>query len=232
MNNPFSPPYNWCDRRCERCPLANECDVYRRSQAIRQRCWLQGDDPDELSTAMREVNRSLLEALALAYQIAIEEGYSPDELPDEAPPPSPAAIALQQVVFDYANAVQRLLSALPDGASARALAEDALASALVVCTKVARCSSPILDLDLDDEIWELDVVPNLLAIEHLDAQIAEAVRAVGVTAERAEFDAIRAALLRALEGRFARIPPARRLDLARLIALGRAPSPFCKVPSR
>ena len=63
----FSTPFNWCDRRCERCLLADQCPLYLRD---RQRRWVheaRGEDPDAMSVIMSDVEDELALELALGH---------------------------------------------------------------------------------------------------------------------------------------------------------------------
>jgi hypothetical protein len=60
--------YNWCDRRCEQCPLHESCPVFNA--------------PD------RSLEESLGEALAMATQMLRDEGMTDEEIDNLPPPPA------------------------------------------------------------------------------------------------------------------------------------------------
>ena len=74
----FSSPFNWCDRRCERCRLSPICAVAEKTKEL----------PSELAAALEA---SFRETLALLEQIAREEGIDLDAV--SVPPPLVAARA-------------------------------------------------------------------------------------------------------------------------------------------
>jgi hypothetical protein len=50
----FSAPFNWCDRKCERCPVAPECPVHRRELQNRWVRTARGVNPDDLQVAIED----------------------------------------------------------------------------------------------------------------------------------------------------------------------------------
>src|SRR5687768_7623545 len=79
----LSAPYNWCDRRCERCPLAASCPIPGR--------------PD------RPVEEILSEAVADLERLCRDEGIDVDNLPPP-PPPSIDARVLEEAGRRWAHA--------------------------------------------------------------------------------------------------------------------------------
>jgi hypothetical protein len=75
MTLELSPPYNWCDRRCERCPLAGDCPI----------------------PAMED--RPMLAWLEEAVALLAAEGVDPDERP---PPPPDDREVILAAVMDWA----------------------------------------------------------------------------------------------------------------------------------
>lgn len=71
----LSAPYNWCDARCDRCPLAASCPVNNFDDPRRGRVAESGGDP--------EVNRAV--ALATAHALAAREGLAVDDSRRERP---------------------------------------------------------------------------------------------------------------------------------------------------
>lgn len=83
QNFELGAPYNWCDRRCERCPLATSCAV--------------AADP------RRDLTEILQEALATAEAICREEGIDPDR-PVARSPPSVERLTLEHAGRAWARA--------------------------------------------------------------------------------------------------------------------------------
>src|SRR5687768_7286215 len=74
LRDVFSAPFNWCDRRCERCPLAGECPIQRREL---QRRWVheaRGRDPDDPAVIAEDMQETLESTVRMVEEIAAEEG--------------------------------------------------------------------------------------------------------------------------------------------------------------
>src|SRR5258708_25840843 len=87
----FSAPFNWCDRRCERCPFSRDCPVWR---AESQRRWVNaahGGDPDDWDVVPEDVAEDMRAALGQLLDIAAAEGIDLDT------PLPPARIVLDAV---------------------------------------------------------------------------------------------------------------------------------------
>jgi len=78
----LSAAYNWCDRRCERCPLQDGCPVFTRAPV--------------------GVEETLREAVALVEERCRDEGIVVDDQPP--PPPGPMEYALQRAGYEWAAA--------------------------------------------------------------------------------------------------------------------------------
>ncbi len=74
---PFSEPHNWCDRQCERCPLASECEVPKRDLDARVTSEARGEEWDPLDSAVEDTCRDL---------DAFVERLDVDDDPAGAPP--------------------------------------------------------------------------------------------------------------------------------------------------
>lgn len=83
----LSAPYNWCDRRCERCPLATSCAI--------------GGAP------RREPTEILEEAAASLEALCREHGIDPDA-PVARPAPSIERLALERAGREWASAFAAL----------------------------------------------------------------------------------------------------------------------------
>lgn len=220
---PFSAPYNWCDRNCERCPVAGECKVYLRD---RQRRWAheaRGIDPDDIEVVMADVTADLTLSIQLLQEAAEKEGIDLSE-PLPARPVGLAAERLRRTSLHLVSCLAKLQTTqhVDDDDAA-----ELVSSSSLFAVKIARVAGYIEDGGRENEIWACDATPNLILLERLRSRFGAALAKLpadarndeGVTKTLAELDRLLAPL-------FADIDPALRAELARLEASGRAPSPF------
>lgn len=69
--------HNYCDRWCERCPLATRCSVYAMENAPEER--RSKADADE-EAFWKDIEENLQVAIELLTEMCLEEGLDPDEL--------------------------------------------------------------------------------------------------------------------------------------------------------
>ena len=219
----FSAPFNWCDSRCDRCPLLEDCAVGRRLRGSRWVHEMRGEDPDDPAIVMADVKADLQRTVEMLESIIEKEGISLDDMVE--PPTSLLAVRLRKVAKTYAGAVDALTRAAPDGAAAKARA-----GAILVSVKLGRLTAfePFENLS-EDEAWHADAVPNLLLIERSAAQVAAAIDSIEAPREddRKRYDQASAEVGRLIAPWMAMIPAGARAAMDSLIARGRAPSPFC-----
>lgn len=210
----FCPPYNWCDRACERCPITGQCPLFRRQQ---QREWVhraRKEDPNDWDVVMADVVEDLGSALATLEEMAKEDGIDLD-----APPPK-VPVSLEAVRVEHA--ARALMHAVLRAE------RDALPLVTLLVAKVARVASFVLLKD-DPDVWGGDAAPNLLLLERTRAALGAALTDVAdeaaedVTRTLADFD-------RALAPLLAAVGEEARAELEGLIARGEAPSPWCVLP--
>jgi len=206
-------PWNWCDRRCERCPLSMECSVNVRVEQRKRDAIEQGLDPEDPNVVMGMVTESFLEAIrSLAEEL-------PDE-PDE-PVPELGANELYQAGLRYCRAVESL------GRGDGLLSEARLVSMILMC-KTARLAD---GLPLQrNAIAREDTVLTLLLIDRLEKQAAALVMAAGAEWTGGRMFGYRRArreLRGVLDMHLERIDRSERDFVDRMVARGRAPSPFC-----
>lgn len=204
-------PWNWCDRRCERCPLSNGCELYEHSETNRLRLMEQGVDPDDPSAQI-----AILELL-------VEEATTIVE-PVREPPPPPVRERLSAAGMRYAEIVRSLCQQ----ESNDSLAEEAWLVATIVAAKTARIG-PDLPLTPSAPCRD-DTVLNLLLVDELERQSAALVLAL--YAERGparleRFIEARARLRTLIDPHLVRLEERDRKALLELRSAGRAPSPFC-----
>lgn len=214
--DPFAPEHNWCDRRCERCALADRCALAHRERGQRWSMRQRGIDPDSHEAFLLE---SLMSAERMLERIAAEEGVNMHERVSERP-----------ITFTQ----KRLTRAAMDVAQAVGTDAEGTGIATLIVMKIARVGSYIenddlasMDVSDEDSIWRFDGGPNLLLIEHLIQTLAAKLAATR------QLDALRslAQLEEMLRPLLARIEPLRPFLSAR-VAAGSAPSPFRVVPDR
>jgi len=219
----LSAPYNWCDGRCERCPLAPRCPVHNFDlEPLRP---VSADDREGVRAA----------ALAAAHSIAARQVL--EALEDRAgpgrprEPEPPAAARLRHSCREYAFAVIALRDALADVQPERDLGE-LRADAMLVAVKGGRVAGYLSDMGaLEDEAALMDGVPNLLLIERIMAEIerclADRSQVPGfASAYRAARDELRDLLRPHLRC----VPSCYRDEIRSRVLIGGAPSPFSVSP--
>jgi hypothetical protein len=231
-HEPFVAPFNWCDGRCERCPLSRECPLNRR---IEQRRWVhtaRGKDPDDMKVVLADMATDLAQILSNLRDAAEEEGVDLDA-PMPALPTSLDSVRLQR-------AATTLITTLDSGIrppeqpapEVTAVVKEAMAISLNLRMKSARIGGQLADER--DESWAMDIVPNLLLVERQRARLDEVLAELGGLLEEDASATIRGALAtmdRVLRPLIEGVDAEARAKLEEMIAAGAAPSPFCVVES-
>lgn len=232
----FTDAYNWCDSRCERCPLRPNCPVAIREA---QRRWVhqaRGEDPDDWAVVMKDVGEELERAMKLLVEMAERDGVDLSDESDE-PPASLASRRLSQSGLDFVVAVRDALAAIGDEPTEREVDEGAelvLLSAIIArkTARLANAFEPDPQPLEEREVWRCDWVPNVLLITRELGTARAAVRRFFEAAElRASVEAPLDVIERMLAPLVARIPPEARTTLETMLAEGTAPSPFSTVES-
>lgn len=223
LRDVFSAPFNWCDRRCERCPLAAECPVYRHDL---QRRWVheaRGRDPDGPEAVAEDMRESIELTLRMVEEIATAEGIDltapipPRPIVLDARRLQRAALTIAKCVVEQARVADP--QAEPDIAELRRLSHT-------LAMKAARIAGYLED-DLSEESWASDAAPNLLLLDRVKAEMAAGfARLAGERDEHAaralqEIDRVLDPLIREVG------EPARAV-LEALEARDAAPSPFLR----
>jgi hypothetical protein len=151
MHGAWSTPHNWCDRRCERCPVALDCAVH---VACRRRCAervARGEDPDSYEAKAEDVLENLESAVCMLEQMAGEAGIDIHQrLPQ--PPIALDAVRVQRAGEQVVRALAQVRVPVDLASEALADAADetiALWSLLVV--KAVRVFSYTVAFDPD--VW-------------------------------------------------------------------------------
>ncbi len=215
-DHPFSSPFDWCDRRCERCPLTSRCAVFASSEQHRRNAAARGENPDDLVAAIHHVSHAFEGVTEMPQEDADDQGiYLVEPLPAPVVPIGPARVQ---------RAARRLVAAVCRETRARS---DELLFLLVaiLAMKCARICTPTLDgrVDDDDELFEHDVAPNLLVIE----AVRDELRLLCSADWPGTFDAELRAFDRAFRPQRRRVGPETRRVMSELRARREAPSPFC-----
>ena len=219
----LGPPYLWCDGACDRCPVSAECRRRRRIEGHEWRARMRGDDPRSVDVMMGQVADDLRSALAMLERAAEEAGIDPNEPPD-LPPPDLAARRLTSEAKRFSEVLSEVAEAAAR-ASHVSRARHLTGRGHLIMMKSARLRAQTELHDWSDiEAWEPDGAPTVMLVEYLLAEVEAAVTSAGLESER--YRGARAAYLRAFEPFARQASPKARAELARLVAAGRAPSPF------
>ncbi len=108
----YIPPYNYCDRWCERCVIdKTRCEVYQRETNDRLHHEIDGVDPDDTDVVIADVNKNFDEALLLLREKAKELGVDLDKVedPPEPPPRRPKTDPLFRRARELTTAISRFL---------------------------------------------------------------------------------------------------------------------------
>jgi hypothetical protein len=218
MHEPSARPWNWCDRRCERCPLAFDCAVNLRVEERKREAVKNGLDPDDPNVVMSMVRESFREAIEILKA----------EVPDterEPEPRSSEGSELYEAGLRYLKAIDSVCEDATD--AELGLASEARLIGMILVGKTARLLDglPIAR----DSIMREDTVLTLLLIGHLERQAAAMVMAIGAerTSRLFGYQRARRDLRRLLDVHLSGIERGEREAVERMTAAGRAPSPFC-----
>lgn len=208
-DHPFSAPHDWCDRQCERCPLASACGVPLAEMQSAAAHEARGDDWDPLDDAVADMCGSL--EAAIVDLTSLDEHSSLESDPDH-----PGARRLR----DAAAALMLAFSKVAQTDRRR------FAAAVITSTKVMRISTYLMLGATGADVWRVDAVPNLLLLERAKAELRRFLVGRRDRACRDAADALDV-LDEILDPLVAAIGPEPRRALRVLEERGGAPSPFC-----
>jgi hypothetical protein len=222
----FGAPFNWCDRRCERCPLEPECALPRRERQHRWVAQARGLDPDDPDVQWAAVSEDLERLLRMLESIAAEEGVDLNE----PLPPRLSVLDAKRLERAAMNAVKCVveLSRSPDP-RLDAVVSALRSSTMAVAGKVARIGHYLEEGGSQDS-WEGDAVPNLFLLERYKRETRELFAgAAELGHDAAPGLAALSEIDRLLDPMIAEIGEGPRKLLAALQARNAAPSPFCTI---
>ena len=227
---PFSQPHNWCDSHCHRCPVTDECEVYRRETGRRWAHELRGEDPDDPEVFTKDVVAELESALSMLQEEADRRGVDVDAEPPEERVVSFSYRKLCSAARELMNEAMALRVA--EGETPDETTTELFGKVLLINGKIARLDPHAQNLaeGRNSSDIEFDLAPNLMLIELLldiMADLADELHENSPdmpppTWARA-FDALRTEFAPWT----ANIPPIARKTMVQLIAADHAPSPFC-----
>ena len=184
MNGMWSTPHNWCDRRCDRCRLALDCEVNLACIRRRAEHEVRGEDPDSPETMAEDLQHTLESAVHMVEQLAREAEIDLSE-PLPLPPVAGGAVCVQRAGEQVLRALAKLQAPLAGASEAQAdAAEETIAQWSLLVAKAARIFSYTLEFDPDT--WAQDAEPNLLLMHMFGAAPRACSRSCSASCEKAD----------------------------------------------
>jgi hypothetical protein len=198
--------------------------VARRIEGQRWVHRSRGRNPNDLDVVASDVGDAMKSAMKMLEVDAKAMGIDLSK-PVPARPTSIELAKIRSTAMDHAVALHDLQKSLEDGEPAMKRLSRALSrAAAIIAPKIAR-----LCVADDADTWAWDAIPNLLLVEHVDAETQSAIEAL-VEQLKPEFveayAKTREKLHASIAHWFASIRPPDRDELDAMIADDRAPSPF------
>lgn len=229
MHGAWSTPHNWCDRRCERCPIASNCAVHLACARRRVEHEARGEDPDSSEVMTQDILESLEGAVRMLQQLSREAGIDMHEqLPQ--PPVTLDAARVHRAGLQVVRALTQLR--VPRDLASEALA-DAVDETLALWSLLVAKAARVLSYtdELDPEVWAQDAEPNLLLMEHVWSSFARVLEQLQRELPEGSIpDEVHEGVEvfdRTLSPLFDGVSRGARRCLEVLITHGVAPSPFC-----
>jgi hypothetical protein len=225
-------PSDWCDSRCERCPMLGRCPIGQTVVRERPRRAGEDGDPDDWRALIEELERSCEQSLELLAKVCEREGIDVAGL--HLAQPEPAIL----------EAAQRLGGEL--AASAKVFADFALAGgaphdnedlavliagAALVAVKTTRIAWESADAPRPRDQRPPSWAAILLLIEHTSQRVLDAASRLAcfvLPAVWTRFDAVRREHEQLWRQWLAHVSEEARVAVAALVEAGHAPSPFCR----
>jgi hypothetical protein len=223
MEHIITTPWNWCDRRCERCPIGVDCKQYSMELEEDERARARGLDPRDPNVAMKIAAENLHRALELAERAAAQRGIRLDDgdVPSERE---------SKEGRDFAAAGHAYAVAAREATKNReqtALVAEAVGVALIVGAKTARLTHGLPPRRDDGDFGHTAF--TLLLIDALLRQSRNLLSACSVDVTSGALGHAYQHLRESLERYLAFVDAEDCRRLAELIDAGEAPSPFCVI---
>lgn len=230
MGERFNEAMNWCDRVCERCPLAaGRCKLAEREA---QRRWVheaRGEDPDDPAIQDADFDDAIREALVMVTRLALEAGIDPMQ-PAPEPVVSLSVARLQKLGTAFAVSIGHLVRALPPPLGRSEAARELSIQALVLARKCARLVDSFDELGnplTGGFVWASDAVPNLLLLDEVDRRLIACMDALLPPGkERESLFGVYAQIRRLIAPLRAAVDDDALAELKAMVERGEAPSPF------
>ncbi len=81
--------YNYCDRWCERCRMADRCFLYHREEKRVAKHEVAGKNPYDMDVVIDDVHESFKETMEMLREMTEEEGIDLNAIDTESLPPEP-----------------------------------------------------------------------------------------------------------------------------------------------
>ncbi len=235
MTLSFSAPFNWCDSRCNRCPLAGGCGIASWLEMTRKAREERGEALHDSHESMAEMLDGLSLAREKLERTFEEEGISLEELCEVPARISLDDTALGKAAMEHAMAVKELVHELSDDqwSPMAGAAAGAMGGAFLICAKVGR----VTPLDIPEDgpgtaAWRMDTVPNLLLMERTLQEVTFAMDqliSAYLAIRPGRYLRARGTLILQFKGWLDTIGEQDRALFISLTEAGKAPSPFCVV---
>lgn len=103
-------PFNYCDRWCKRCRLANICRVFQDEQKSKEKWIRQGKDPNSWEYVFTTVKENFEETMKLLEKGAKKWGIDLKDIDDSdyQPPPPPEEFPLYNLVSKFSQGLEKI----------------------------------------------------------------------------------------------------------------------------
>ena len=104
--------YNYCDRLCERCKLKDRCFLYAKEKMRIEEHRRKGEDPDDWSVVLADIERSFGKAMEFLKRLAAKEGIESEPIQASSSLPDPSSHPLYKLSQDYMKRAHLFLEGL------------------------------------------------------------------------------------------------------------------------
>jgi hypothetical protein len=229
----LADPFTWCDSRCDRCPVVDECEV-ASAMAGRGRSHEREDNgPAGWEATIEEVERDLKQSLILLGEACEREGIEFGGINPESSRP-----AILKLVERLGNDLVAAASTFAVAAAAHAAPGDEeglatiVAGSVLVAIKTASVAWESADQENPNgQNWSLLSAATLLLIEHTAEQLDHCAAHLShfvAPSIWTRFEAAMAEHEQLWRPWLANISTEGRATIAALVDAGHAPSPFSR----